>query len=213
MTIRTTATKMFLVFTLAVVTVPARADDIVALISQYRREHGLPAVKTDSKLTAVAEHQAKAMAETGIMDHSVAGAFSTRIANADTNSAGENIAAGTKTWADTLRMWKASPGHNENLLLADADIIGVAVSHNETTRYKTFWAMVIGHRPGGGKTRTAGRLQVSGGPFGMAPSETPEPTRAAKPKRSETSQDSPGILDSLGSAFKRVTSPIRSLWN
>ena len=213
MIFRTTALKMALVLAVAVVAVPARADDIVALISQYRREHGLPAVKVDSKLTAVAEHQAKAMAETGIMDHSVAGAFSTRVSNADTNSAGENIAAGTKTWAETLRMWKASTGHNDNLLLADADIIGVAVSHNENTRYKTFWAMVIGHRPAGGRTRTAGRLQVSGGPFGMAPSEVPEPTRAAKPKRSEASQDSPGLLDSLGSAFKRVTSPIRSLWN
>jgi hypothetical protein len=124
----------------------ARADDIVAMISQYRREHGLPAVRSDAKLTAVAERQARAMAASGIMDHDVAGSFASRIANASADSAGENIAEGTKTWADTLRMWQNSPGHNANLLLRDADVIGVAVAHNDQTRYKTYWAMVIGHR-------------------------------------------------------------------
>jgi hypothetical protein len=124
----------------------ARADDITAMISQYRREHGLPAVKTDAKLTAVAVRQAKAMASTGVMDHDVAGSFASRIAGANTASAAENIAAGTKTWADTLRIWKASAGHNTNLLRPDADSLGVAVAYNENTRYKAYWAMVIGRR-------------------------------------------------------------------
>src|SRR5215831_9208746 len=93
----------------------ARAEDITAMISQYRREHGLPAVKTDAKLTAVAVRQAEAMAKSGVMDHVVAGSFASRIAGANANSAAENIAAGTKTWADTLRIWKGSPGHNANL--------------------------------------------------------------------------------------------------
>jgi hypothetical protein len=132
----------------------ARADDIVAMISQYRREHGLPAVKADPRFTAVAERQARAMAASGIMDHDVAGSFASRIAAAQTDSAGENIAEGTKTWADTLRLWQNSPGHNANLLLRDADVIGIAVAHNDATRYKTYWAMVIGHKKspdGGGK--------------------------------------------------------------
>src|SRR5215471_12584162 len=92
----------------------ARAEDITAMISQYRREHGLPAVKTDAKLTAVALRQAQAMARTGVMDHDVVGSFASRIADVNTASAAENIAAGTKTWADTLRLWKASAGHNTN---------------------------------------------------------------------------------------------------
>jgi hypothetical protein len=124
----------------------ARAEDITAMISQYRREHGLPAVKTDARLTAVAVRQAQAMASSGIMDHDVAGSFASRIAGVNTASAAENIAAGTKTWADTLRIWKASPGHNTNLLRPDADIVGVAVAHNENTRYKTYWAMVIARK-------------------------------------------------------------------
>ena len=124
----------------------ARADDITAMISQYRREHGLSAVKTDAKLTAVAMRQAQAMASAGVLDHDVAGSFASRIAGTNTDSAAENIAAGTKTWADTLRMWKASPGHNANLLRSDADSLGVAVAYNHNTRYKAYWAMVIGRK-------------------------------------------------------------------
>jgi hypothetical protein len=149
---------------LMVAVAPAKAEDIATMISQYRRDHGLPAVKTDPKLTAIAEHQAQAMASSGIMDHNVAGSFGTRIKGASLYTAAENIAAGTKTWADTLRIWKESKGHNENLLLSGADIVGVAVARNEDTRYKVYWAMVIGrrevikHRPGKGTiTATAGR--------------------------------------------------------
>jgi uncharacterized protein YkwD len=124
----------------------AHAEDMVQMISQYRREHGLSAVKTDPQLTAIAERQAKAMAASGIMDHSVAGSFASRISGAHTGMAAENIAAGTKTWTDTLRSWENSPGHNANLLQSNADSVGVAVARNDQTRYKTFWAMVIAEK-------------------------------------------------------------------
>jgi len=121
----------------------AHAEDMAAMVSQYRREHGLSAVKSDPQLTEIAERQAKAMAASGIMDHSVAGSFASRIAPAHTGRAAENIAAGTKTWAETFRAWQASPGHNANLLQPQADSIGIAVARNDRTQYKTFWALVI----------------------------------------------------------------------
>jgi hypothetical protein len=86
------------------------------------------------------------MAATGIMDHSVAGSFSSRIAGARTGAAAENIAVGSKSWAETFRMWQKSPGHNANLLQSRADSVGVAVVRNDQTRYKTFWAMVIAEK-------------------------------------------------------------------
>jgi len=131
---------------LAITATLAHADDMAEMISRYRREHGLSAVKTDPQLTAVAERQAKAMAASGVMDHSVAGSFSSRISSVNANRAAENIAAGTKTWAETFRMWQNSPGHNANLLQARADSVGVAVARNEQTRYKIFWAMVIAEK-------------------------------------------------------------------
>src|SRR5713226_4115138 len=124
----------------------AHAEDMAGMISRYRREHGLSTVKTDPQLTAIAERQAKAMAASGIMDHSVAGSFASRISGARAGMAAENIAAGTKTWAETFRMWQTSPGHNANLLQSKADSVGVAVARNDQTRYKTFWAMVIAEK-------------------------------------------------------------------
>ena len=125
----------------------AHAEDMAETISRYRHAHGLSAVKTDPQLTAIAERQAKAMAASGIMDHNVAGSFAARISGARTDMAAENIAAGTRTWAETFHMWQTSPGHNANLLQSKADIVGVAVAHNEQTRYKTYWAMVIAEKP------------------------------------------------------------------
>lgn len=121
----------------------AHAEDMAAVLSKYRREHGLSEVKTDPELTAIAERQAKAMAASGVMDHSVAGPFASRVAGAHAGLASENIAAGTKTWAETFRVWQQSPGHNANLLQSKADSVGVAVARNEKTLYKTYWAMVI----------------------------------------------------------------------
>jgi uncharacterized protein YkwD len=123
----------------------AQAEDAAALISQYRRAHGLPAVRTDTQLTAVAERQARAMAKTGVMGHNVAGAFAARIADVPVGAAGENLAEGTKSWAETIQRWEASAGHNANLLLADATHVGVGVAYYERT-HEAFWALVIGRK-------------------------------------------------------------------
>jgi Cysteine-rich secretory protein family len=201
----------------------ARAEDITAMISQYRREHGLPAVKTDPKLTAVAERQAKAMAASGIMDHDVAGSFASRIRGAETDSSAENIAAGTKTWADTLRLWKTSPGHNANLLYPGADLLGVAVAHNENTRYKTYWAMVIGHKSTKVRTRTAsGYMWGASGADSPDDSKSPEGAKSSGGSKStEGSKSREGSKSgstaasasesSVGTMLMRALSPLKNL--
>jgi uncharacterized protein YkwD len=136
-------TIIYLMFGLLVGLSSARAEDAAALISQYRRAHGLSAVKTDAQLTAVAERQARAMAKAGVMDHNVAGPFSTRVADVPVGAAGENLAQDTKTWAETIQQWQTSPGHNGNMLLPDATHIGAAVAYNNRT-HEAFRALVIG---------------------------------------------------------------------
>jgi uncharacterized protein YkwD len=128
---------------LLIATAPAAAEDAASIVSQYRRAHGLSAVKTDAALTAVAQRQAQAMAKSGVMDHNVAGAFATRIAAVRVGAAGENIAEGTKTWAETIQLWEGSAGHNANLLLPDATHVGVAVAYSDQT-HEAFRALVIG---------------------------------------------------------------------
>jgi hypothetical protein len=170
---------------LAVTATLAHAEDMAAMISQYRREHGLSAVKADPQLTEIAERQAKAMAAAGIMDHNVAGSFGSRISGAHTGRAAENIAAGTKTWAETFRAWQTSPGHNANLLQPQADSIGVAVARNDQTRYKTYWAMVIAEKtpekppktpkssPKGKEAKVTAQQPALERPIGAASSENP----------------------------------------
>jgi uncharacterized protein YkwD len=51
------------------------AADYAGAISAYRRAHGLPAVRSDSRLDAVALKQARAMADTGTVSHGAAGNF------------------------------------------------------------------------------------------------------------------------------------------
>jgi uncharacterized protein YkwD len=130
---------------LLVTTTLARAEDVASMISRYRQAHGLAAVRTDAELTAVAERQARAMAKSGVMDHNVAGPFAARVANVRVGAAGENLAEDTKTWAETMKLWEASSGHNANLLLRDATHIGVAVAYNEQT-HEAFRALVIGRK-------------------------------------------------------------------
>ena len=186
---------------LAVATSSARADDITAAISQYRREHGLSAVKTDAKLTTVAVRQAQAMAKSGIMDHDVAGSFASRIAGVNIDSGAENIAAGTKTWADTLRIWKNSPGHNQNLLRPGADIIGVAVARNENTRYKVYWAMVIGRK----EVKTRAVVAASRSLPTPVSSERKERSVARGSTQQSTEESSVGTL------LMRAVTPLRNL--
>jgi uncharacterized protein YkwD len=137
---------VWLVAAMAMTSTLAQAEDMADMVSRYRREHGLSAVKIDPQLTTVAERQAKAMAASGVMDHSVAGSFTSRMSGVDAGMAAENIAAGTNTWAETFHMWQRSPGHNANLLQSSADSIGVAVARNDQMRYKVYWAMVIAQK-------------------------------------------------------------------
>jgi uncharacterized protein YkwD len=138
---------IYMLVGLLITTTLAQAEDVASLISQYRRAHGMSSVKIDAQLTAVAERQAQAMAKKGVMDHNVAGGFATRIAGVPVGVAGENLAEGTKTWAETIQLWGTSAGHNANLLLADATHVGAAVAYNDQT-HEAFRAMVIGRKVG-----------------------------------------------------------------
>jgi uncharacterized protein YkwD len=123
--------------------VPAMAGDYASEISAYRRAHGLPAVKLDGRLNTVALAQARAMAASGNVSHSVGGNFSTRIAGLRKSRAAENIGAGFLSFAEMLKQWEDSAGHRENLLMQGAKRIGVASVDNPKSPYRKFWAMLI----------------------------------------------------------------------
>jgi len=122
---------------------PAAAADYASAISAYRRAHGLPAVRLDSRLSAVALKQAHAMASTGTVSHSAGGSFVTRVASLRKSRAAENIGAGFISFSEMLKQWEDSAGHRANLLMVGARRVGVAAVGNPKSPYRKFWAMVI----------------------------------------------------------------------
>jgi uncharacterized protein YkwD len=121
----------------------AAAAGYAGEISAYRRAHGLPAVKSDGRLSAVALKQAQAMASTGTVSHSAGGNFGIRVAGLRKSRAAENIGAGYLSFSEMLKQWQDSSGHRANLLMAGARRVGVASVANAKSPYRKFWAMVI----------------------------------------------------------------------
>jgi uncharacterized protein YkwD len=122
---------------------PVVAGDYASAISAYRRAHGLPAVRLDSRLSAVALEQARAMASTGAVSHSAGGNFAARVATLRISRAAENIGAGFLNFTEMLKQWEDSSGHRANLLMEGARRVGVASADNPKSPYRKFWAMVI----------------------------------------------------------------------
>ena len=132
-------TRFIPILALALLVTPAFADP-QSEISAYRQSHGLSAVTMDSKLTELASKQANAMAERGLLDHNVYASFRSRMSDYNTPSAAENIAMGTRTFEETLAAWKASSGHNANLLKPRVTRIGLASASRNGTKY---WALIL----------------------------------------------------------------------
>lgn len=124
------------------------AAEAASMISAYRRSQGLGPVTVDPTLTRIAAVHSERMAAANKMTHVLPGEGSFR-ARLDAGgftggSASENVAAGQDNLSEVLQAWRKSPGHNRNLLMADATHIGIAVSVAPDSRYKTFWTLVLG---------------------------------------------------------------------
>ena len=135
---------MLLCWLLAGICSPSAALSASAteLISNFRASHGLGRVTADSTLNRIAQEQASAMAARDVLEHDLAGAFSSRMASSNSGRAAENIAYGHDNFPKTLDQWIRSSGHRKNLLMKGASRVGVASAKSSKTG-RTYWAMVI----------------------------------------------------------------------
>lgn len=124
------------------------AGSAAALVSQYRTSRGLKPVSVDPVLSKLALDQARAVAAIGDLSHDVSGSFPSRLAAAEArrSAAAENLSAGPASVSEVIAQWRASPGHDRNLLLPGAERIGLARVDSPTSRYKRYWALVIAGR-------------------------------------------------------------------
>ena len=125
----------------AVTTTTRDAAQAAALITAYRQAHGLGPVAADRQLNEAAEFQARAVAEAGKLSH---GAFASRMVSFKIPGySAENLSAGSDSVAGALARWKASAGHNDNLLMREARRIGLARADSPGQGYRHYWALVM----------------------------------------------------------------------
>jgi len=119
----------------------SEARAAAALISQYRAAHGLGRLVVDERLNRAAQHQARAVAATGILDH---GEFTSRMAAYGIKGyRAENLAAGSSSVDEVIARWKASPSHNQNMLLPQVALLGLARVDTPGVGYVRYWALVL----------------------------------------------------------------------
>ena len=125
--------------------VPAMAADYAGAISAYRRAHGLPAVKLDSRLNAVALKQARAMAASGSgQPQRRRQFFVARGGLAQIRGPRENIGAGFLKFcrnAEAMGKLRRPPRESPDGR-ARAGSASPSVD-NPKSPYRKFWAMVI----------------------------------------------------------------------
>ena len=120
------------------------------LINAYRKSKGLKPLRIDVKLTRAAKAHARDLARWDRISHYGSDGSNPwdRVKRTGYNAklAAENVGTGQKTIEEVFRGWKKSPGHNKNLLLADAEQMGIALVYDPKTEFKTFWTLVIGSK-------------------------------------------------------------------
>jgi len=115
-------------------------QQVVDLVNKERAAAGLPALKVNTKLAAVAEKKAEDLRDNHYFDHQspVYGSPFDMMKQFGISytAAGENIAKGQRTPAEVMKGWMNSPGHRANILNPNFTEIGVGyVTDSNGTTY------------------------------------------------------------------------------
>ncbi|WP_246256792.1 CAP domain-containing protein [Amycolatopsis anabasis] len=116
---------------------------VLALVNTERAKAGCGALSADDRLTAAAQGHSDDMAERNYFSHTTPDGvtFDQRIKKAGYPSpAAENIAKGSATAEQTMRMWMNSDGHRRNILNCSFKKLGVGV-----TKDGWYWTQNFGY--------------------------------------------------------------------
>ena len=118
------------------------------LINRYRRKKGLRPLRLNARLTMAAKAHSRDLAKHDRISHYGSDGSNPwdRVKRAGYNAklAAENVGTGQASIEEVFRGWQTSPGHDKNLLLADAEHMGIALVRHNKSEFKTFWTLVIG---------------------------------------------------------------------
>jgi uncharacterized protein YkwD len=118
------------------------------LINAYRKEKGLKPVKLNTELSNAAKGHSKDLAKWDRISHYGSDGSNPwdRVKRSGFNArlAAENVGTGQVNIDEVFKGWQESPGHNKNLLLPDAEYMGIALVQEPKSEFKTFWTLVLG---------------------------------------------------------------------
>ena len=136
-------------FSRGLATTPGVVDGntAAAIISEYRASRGLGPVRVNGRLTRLAEEQAERMAAADTLAHELPGQvnFKQRVAAGGYQASlvAENAGAGYDSLETAISRWRASPSHDQNLLLPEISEIGIGMAHVPDSRFGNYWALVL----------------------------------------------------------------------
>lgn len=126
-----------------------RLDALKAVdaINVYRRQLGLKPVKFSAELSMAAKRHAMDLARWDRISHYGSDGSNPwdRVKRTPYKArvAAENVGTGQVSFDEVMKGWKASPSHDKNLRLPEAEHVGVALIYDPKTEFRTFWTLVL----------------------------------------------------------------------
>lgn len=125
--------------------------ETVQALNALRLQHGLRPVETDISLAEAAQGHSDDLAGWGKLSHqgSDGSNFVVRAERVrfDGVPRAENVAWNLPTADAVVRAWDKSPGHHDNMMIADVTHVGIGFACSPTKG--RFWTMVLGRKDGG----------------------------------------------------------------
>jgi uncharacterized protein YkwD len=170
--------------TVSDLTFDSEEQAFLKLINDYRaaQKPALGALTVSVNLNRAASFMSYSMATQNFFSHTdqYNRGSNTRMkqCGATVPGSGENIAAGTSwdTAAEAFAAWKASSGHNENMLRSTFKQIGIARYYSSTSKYKWYWTTDFSTANDG-----TNLLGSGGGGGGTTPTPVPDNSSGLSP--------------------------------
>jgi uncharacterized protein YkwD len=185
--------------TVSDLTFDTQEREFLRLINEYRAANSKGALTASVNLNRAASWHVVDMGTKNYFSHtdSLGRSPSTRSAQCDgPSSVGENIAAGSvrDTAQKVFDAWKASSGHNANMLNGNYKQIGIARYYNASATYGWYWS-------------TNFSTTNDGTNLGGSTSATATPTRTTTTSATPTRTPAPTATPSTTTTKAQITSP------
>ena len=120
----------------------------LAAINSYRTQNGLQPLQISQTLGAAAAKHSDNMAATSYFDHTMSDGTTVeqniRAHGYTGQTYGENIVAGTESADFAFSTFQGSAPHNQNMLQASYQSIGIARSYNAASEQGWYWTTIFG---------------------------------------------------------------------